>query len=148
MGSESVFDMKSLIKKTLIIFCLLTFLVSCFQVETTNPDKAYSYWAGAKPPKDIQLINGEYYQSPHFTLEYELFLEFKATEEWRQEFINYNDLKIDIQNEDWSRFTKLPEWFKPNGNYKVYSRNDEYDRSRYFIEPKSGICYIYETVGM
>lgn len=130
------------------MFCLAILFIGCFSINTSNPEKAYKYWAGVESPEDIEIINGEYYQSPHFSLEYEFFLKFKPTKKWWDEFVDYNDLEIDNQNEDWSAYTKSPKWFKPFNNYSVYSKNDNFDRSRYFIEPKSGICYIYETVGM
>jgi hypothetical protein len=122
--------------------------VSCFSRETTNPEKAYSYWAGTKPPKEIEIINAKYYQSPHFSLEYEFFLKFRPTKKWISEFLDQNGLELDEQNSDWSMWANLPEWFVPEPNCLIYSKNDEFDRSRYFVNPKNGICYIYETVGM
>ena len=131
-------------------FFLLILLVSCFGVETKNPEKAYKYWSGSEIPKEIEIINGAYYQSPHFSLEYELFLKFKSSENWFNDFVEYNNLEIDTIKHDWAGRTELPKWFKPNKNYLIYSKdqNNEFERSRYFINPSNDICYIYETVGM
>ncbi len=136
--------------KKLVPFCLIILLTSCFSTETKNPIKAYEYWARSKPPKEIKLIKGEYYQSPHFTLEYELFLKLKSDKKWFAEFVVNNELEIDTIKHDWSRFTELPDWFRPDNNCLVYTRdqNDEFERSRYIINPKTRICYIYETLGM
>ncbi|WP_103070134.1 hypothetical protein [Aquimarina sediminis] len=136
--------------KKIILFGLLLLLVSCFPVETKNAEKAYKYWSKGEPPKEIKLINGEYYQSPHFSLEYELFLKFKSDKKWFNEFIEYNKLEIDTMRNDWARWTELPKWFKTDSNYLIYAKNqtDEFERSRYFINPKTGICYIYESTGM
>ncbi len=136
--------------KKLLMFSLLTFLVSCLPIETKNAEKAYEYWSGSESPKEIELIKGEYYQSPHFSLEYELFLKFKSDEKWFNDFVEYNKLELDTIKNDWSGWTELPEWFKTDNNYKIYTRNqnDEFERSRYFVNPENGICYIYETVGM
>ena len=133
-----------------MISSLLTLFVSCFPIETNNAEKAYEYWSGSKPPTEIELMKGEYYQSPHFSLEYELFLKFKSDEKWFNEFAEYNALEIDSVGNDWSRRTELPEWFKLDENYLIYTRNqtDENELSRYFTNPATGICYIYETVGM
>ena len=133
-----------------MLFCLPILLASCFVTETDNPEKAYKYWSGSEPPKEIKLIKGRYYQSPHFTLEYEFFLKFKSDKEWFEEFVSYNQLEIDTINHDWTRFTVLPEWFKPDDRSIIYTRdqNDEFERSRYMINPENGICYIYETLGM
>jgi len=134
----------------ILIFSLLTLLVSCFPIETKNAEKTYEYWSGSEPPKEIELIKGEYYQSPHFSLEYELFLKFKSDKNWFNEFVEYNELEIDIVKNDWTMWTELPEWFKTDKNYLIYTKdqNNEFERSRYFINPENGICYIYETVGM
>ena len=136
--------------KKIIVFSLLTLLVSCSKIETQDAEKAYKYWTGNQSPKEIELVKGEYYQSPHFSLEYELFLKFKSDKKWFNEFVEYNKLEIDTLKYDWTRFTKLPEWFKIDQHYLIYTKdqNDEFERSRYFINPANGICYIYETVGM
>ncbi|XMO87714.1 hypothetical protein AAFN75_05375 [Algibacter sp. AS12] len=135
-------------RKLVLAFSSFILFVGCFSIDTSNPKEAYKYWAGVEVYEGIEIMNGEYYQSPHFTLEYEFFLKFKPTKKWWNEFIVINNLEVDNQNVDWSAFTKLPKWFKPVSNYSIYSKNNDFDRSRYFIEEKSGICYIYETVGM
>jgi hypothetical protein len=136
--------------KKIILFSLLILLVSCLPIETKNAEKAYKYWSGSEPPKQIELIKGEYYQSPHFTLEYELFLKFKSDKKWFNEFVEYNGLEIDTIKNKWSQWTKLPNWFVTDKNFLIYAKNqdNEFERSRYFINPTTGICYIYETVGM
>ncbi len=136
--------------KKISLFGIVFLLVGCFSTETKNPEKAYKYWARSGPPKEIELIKGEYYQSPHFTLEYELFLKFKSDKKWFDEFVEYNKLEIDTIGNDWKSWTELPEWFKPDQNYLIYAKNqtDEFERSRYLRNPKTGISYIYETVGM
>ena len=132
------------------IFCLLILFTGCMKIETRNAAKAYEYWAGEKPPKNIRLINGEYYRSPHFTLEYELFLKFKSDKKWFSDFVQYNGLVIDTKKGDWARWNKLPDWFTPDSNSLIYAKDptNEFETSRYFINRKTGTCYIYETVGM
>jgi hypothetical protein len=133
--------------QTILIYLMFLF-TSCFSDSSSDPEEAFQYWAGTNPPKEIEVLNGQYYQSPHFSLEYELFLKFKTTEKWWTEFISENKLELDQQNEGWKRLADLPEWFAPGSNFLVYSKNDQFDRSRYFFDSKNGICYIYETVGM
>jgi hypothetical protein len=133
----------------LTILAFVFFLTtSCLSTKTNDSEKAYKYWAGTEHPKDMTLIEGEYYQSPHFTLEYEFFLKFKPTKKWWNEFIEYNNLEIDSQDKKWSNEVKLPNWFKSNDKFIIYSKNDMLDSSRYLINLETGICYIYETVGM
>ena len=147
--ANGLFTNKNLMKKFIPISLLLLF-VSCFSTNTTNPEKAYKYWTNSEPPKEIELLKGQYYQSSHFFLEYEVFLKFKSNKKWFNEFVTHNKLEIDTVNNNWSRFTELPEWFKPDKNYLIYTvdQNDEFERSRYMMNPENGICYIYETLGM
>ena len=136
--------------KKIIVFSLIFSLISCSKIETKDAYESYKYWAGSEPPKEIKLIEGQYYQSPHFSLEYELFLKFKSDKKWFDEFVKYNKLEIDTVKNDWTQWTTLPKWFKPDQNYLIYTKdqNNEFERSRYFINPNDGMCYIYETVGM
>lgn len=138
-----------IIKKTPLMG-IAFLLISCFTTETKDAKKAYEYWSGNEPPKEIELLKGEYYQSPHFTLEYELFLKFKSDEKWFDKFVEYNGLEIDTIGKDWNLWTKFPEWFKPDQNYLIYAKDqtDEFEHSRYLRNPKTGISYIYETIGM
>ena len=102
-------------------------------------------------PEGFQVIHGEYYQSPHFTLEYELFLKFKPTKSWWYSFKRQNNLVETkaTDEEDWKHFSKHLDWFKPNNNFTVYKITKyKHDRSRYFIDYKTGVCYVYETQGM
>jgi hypothetical protein len=136
--------------KKISLIGIVFLLVGCFLTETKNAEKAYKYWSGNQPPKEIELIKGEYYQSPHFIREYELFLKFKSYKTWFDEFIEYNGLQVDTVGNELQGWTKLPEWFKPNQNYLIYAKDqtDKFGRSRYLRNPKTGISYIYETLGM
>jgi hypothetical protein len=135
-------------KKIITLLFLTTILISCLPVNTSNPENAFGYWSGMKPPEGMEIFEGKYNRSPHFTMEYEFILKFKPTEKWWKEYISINELKIDTIKNNWSKNIKLPKWFNTNENYTIYSKNDELDHSRYFINPSTGICYIYETVGM
>jgi len=136
--------------KKVIIISLLILFGSCHGVEKTDSNKAYELWSGNEPPKGIELMNGKYYQSPHFSHEYEIFLKFKSDENWFYEFVEYNGLVIDNVGNDWTKWTEFPEWFKIDNKYLTYTKdqNNEFEHSRYFINPENGICFIYETVGM
>jgi hypothetical protein len=63
------------VKIAFIVFLLLSasLLTACFERRTTNPLQAYRYWSGENPGKDIQLHHARYWQSPHFTKEYERY---------------------------------------------------------------------------
>lgn len=125
-------------------------MVSCLSIETNNAEKAYKHWSKSEVPDQIELIKGQYYQSPHFSLEYELFLKFKAEDEWFNSFLEHNQLEKDTIKNEWSLWTDLPEWFQIDEGFEIYAKNqsDVFERSRYMRNPKTGICYIYETLGM
>ncbi|MFD1061902.1 hypothetical protein ACFQ1Q_01490 [Winogradskyella litorisediminis] len=129
-----------------MIFIISFSLAGCYSKSSTNPEEVYKYWLGEKPPKELKIINGSYYQSPHFTLEYEVFLEMEVTKTWWKDFIRINNLSLDNTSSDF--LTELPEWFKFNSSYTKYSNKDKYDRSAYFINLKNGKCFIYETLGI
>ncbi|XLS29027.1 hypothetical protein ACJD0Z_17740 [Flavobacteriaceae bacterium M23B6Z8] len=138
-----------MIKKIIACFVFLT-LLGCWPVETHDPEEAYEYWAKSEPPEEIELLEGTYYQTPHFTLEYECFLKFRADKKWFEEFVNHNKLQPDTIGHNWSRYTKVPDWFNPDDSYLIYALDPEekFKRSRYFYHRNMGICYIYQTIGM
>ena len=49
--------------RTAFNIALLFTLVGCFEKNTDNPNKAYQYLTGEKPDKEIQVINGKYWES-------------------------------------------------------------------------------------
>ena len=133
---------------------ILTFFLSlaffCCAKKTANAEQAYEYWAGSKPPNDIEVIEGEYYESPHFTLEYELSLKLKSNRKLFNDFVAQNGFVIDSVANQWTKPSELPEWFEPEIGSVVYCKDptDKFDRSRYFYNYETGVWYIYETIGM
>lgn len=127
-----------------VAFVLTVFLLtSCSEVKTTDPKDTYKNWAGANPPSDIELINGRYWQSAHWTKEYIMYLQFKPTEEWWSEFLKQNYISAD--KNDWSMPSDAPTWFKPSDNSIRYGGGADFDQSsRYFRDTITGVCYIYE----
>ena len=130
--------------RILLFFLLAMVSVSCQQKETDDPLQAYKYWAGSNPPEEIQILNGRYWESAHWTKEYIMYLKISPTPEWWDAFVAMNQLTIDhagyILPED------APAWFDVRRDFVVYSRKGVFDQgSRYFLDPISGICYLYEV---
>lgn len=50
-------------KLTLILIILIS--IGCAEKQTTDPIKTYEYWFGAKAPKEIKIIKGNYWRSAH-----------------------------------------------------------------------------------
>lgn len=118
-------------------------LVSCMEKKTTDANDAYKYWAGTNPPSDLQVINGQYWQSSHWTKEYILYLKFKPTDKWWNDFIKENHLPTDTNK--WTKPDDAPNWFQPTDSCVKYGFDDEFDQgSRYFRDTTTGVSYIYE----
>lgn len=129
--------------RTLTIAILtLLLLTNCSEINTTNPVESYKYWAGTKPPKDLEVIQAKYWQSAHWTKEYILYLKLKPTDEWWKEFVEQNDLRKD--NGQWSMPIDSPEWFKLPDNFTLYRRENDFYDSRFFRDNGTGECYIYD----
>ena len=128
------------LRTTIILISVL--LTSCSEIRTDDPTDSYKYWAGTKPTDDIKILNGQYWQSAHWTKEYILYLKAKPTDEWWDEFLKQNQLQID--NEDWSKSSDSPDWFQLTDNIEAYKHADDFNDSRYFRDKITGECYIYE----
>ena len=129
----------------IIFILLLTILVltSCTETKTSNAKDTYKYWAGTNPPVDLELLNGQYWQSPHWTKEYIMYLKFKPTNNWWNEFLKQNSISKDKGN--WTFPSDAPIWFKPSDNSIRYRGAADFDQgSRFFRDSLSGLCYIYE----
>jgi hypothetical protein len=102
--------------KKILIFSLLILsitLTCCFQVHTDNPEKAFKYWTRIPlPDSEVEVLKGKYWQSGHFTLEYEAYFELVASKEWRNELIRLNDLSVDTT--EWYCPKDIPGWFFPS----------------------------------
>ncbi len=134
---------EKLMSRLIAILLILTFLTSCSEVKTTDPEKIYKYWSGAAAPTNLELLKGQYWQSAHWTSEYIMFLKFRPTENWWTEFIEQNQLQAD--NDNWNKPTDAPSWFNPTEQMKMYSSGDNFNQgSRYFIDTLTNESYIYE----
>jgi hypothetical protein len=127
----------------LIMIIVLLLLTSCSEINTTNTNEVFRYWDGKNPPPDIQLLQGQYWQSEHWTAEYIVYLKFKSTEEWWNKFLKKNELSTDKNN--WTLPGDAPDWFRPSNNSVRFGTIDDFDQgSRYFRDPITQVCYIYE----
>jgi len=110
---------------------------------TTDAEEAYMYWAGTKPPADVQVEKGQYWQSSHFTKEYIMYLKLKSTTQWWKLFVEQNNQEV--KTDLWIRPDDTPAWFNPSKHCIQYGNNDDFDQgSRFFRDTLTGECYIYE----
>jgi len=134
---------KTAMKRLLIILFTLFALTSCYEKKSNDALKTYKYWAGTKPPDELQLIDGKYLQSAHWTKEYIMYLKFKPTKLWWDEFLKQNNISED--KSDWTMPSDAPNWFNPSETSVRYGGNTDFDQgSRYFRDTITRICYLYE----
>ena len=131
------------ITKALLGLLIALILTSCSEIKTNNPKETYKYWSGSNSPKDFELLNGQYWQSSHWSKEYIMYLKFRPSEIWWKVFLQQNKISIDKGN--WELPDDAPIWFKPSNNSIRYMESGDFDEgSRYFADTLTGICYIYE----
>lgn len=130
--------------------CLLV-LFSCKEINTTDKSEIFQLWTGGNLPKNVEVINGSYWQSPHFTKEYEVYIQIKSTNDWWKEFKKINNLdqyktSLDKDLEDkfyrtpHKEIIEQPNWFKPEKTCEVFVNGD----SQYFWNPKAKMLFIHE----
>ena len=135
-------------RKAVALLAALVLLSGCSEVKTSDAQEAYCYWAGTRywpgsqSPADMEVLAGQYWRSPHFTLEHEVFLKLKPTKEWWDAFVEQNGL---VKNDTpWVTPKNLPDWFQPSEKSIRYHRPNYSARS--FHDPETGIVYIYELI--
>jgi hypothetical protein len=117
-------------------------LTSCSEIKTSDAKETFKYWAGTNPPADIELLNGQYWQSSHWTKEYIMYLKLKPSKIWWDEFVKQNSLVVDTTK--WSKPDDAPDWFEPTKDSKEYGQTGFSQGSQYFQDTTTGICYSYE----
>jgi hypothetical protein len=129
--------------KLVITILFLTLLSGCAEQTTENAIQAYTLWAKEPPPKEVQLIHGRYWQSSHWTNEYVMYLELKASKSWRNEYIIQNNLfeandLVEIPDD-------APVWFRPDKKYRTFKPKVYQQGSASYIDTVSGKVFIYEV---
>jgi len=127
-------------RKNILIGLLgLLFLSACSEIKTNDAQKAYLNWTNEAPPKEVKVIDGKYWQSGHWTREYEVFLHLKVSREWSYEYVKQNGLRSDSSM--WVETKETPIWFKPSTRLKHYSAGNT---SQYFWDSAGNECYLHE----
>ena len=121
---------------------ILIFLGSCTEKKTDDPIETYKFWSGESPPENIEILNGKYWQSAHWSKEYIMYLELKAPAQWRSQFIRQNNLvetkTIPILPSD------APAWFSPRKNLRILAHTENGQGSSYYEDTVTGEMFIYE----
>src|SRR5690606_34143911 len=106
-------------KKYSFFLIISFFLVCCYDKTFSNPTEVYQLWTGTKPSKQIKVINGQYWESGHWTKEYVLFLELQTVKSFWERFKKENNLIIDSFYNG-IIISEKTEWFVPTENCIIY----------------------------
>lgn len=131
--------------KLSIFLILLIILSGCIEKNTSDPQEAYSYWIKSDIKSKIEVINGKYWESPHFSYEYIIYLELKVIAEWWNKFSKENELIIDPYENGLLSNNDFPKWFKPSKEFVTNKSKIDLDQgSMYFYNEKTQSVFIYE----
>jgi hypothetical protein len=98
--------------------------------------ETYRYWAGQDPDEDMEVLNGEYWSSAHWSKEYTLYLELRFPR--AEDFVMGRNFK---RLDAWRDLRDGPDWFDPPKHYEVWEGSLG---SLYYLHPKKGHIYIFE----
>jgi hypothetical protein len=121
------------------LVCLVMLFNSCIEKNTTDPIKAFTYWM-PKVPEGVKVINGTYWESPHWTKEYILYLEMQASEKWLKQF--HIDDRLTQDESIFSVPEDAPTWFRPPANYKDW-RSGVQGPFEFFEDRKTGHLFVF-----
>ena len=133
-------------KFKLSIFLIQLIIFSgCSEKDVRNLKEAYSYWIKSDMNSKVEVVNGKYWESSHFSHEYIIYLELKIDSYWWTKFSKENELVIDTyQNESFYN-NDFPKWFKPSKEFVAYKSNTDSDQeSMYFYNKKTQSVFIYK----
>ena len=126
----------------IILAFQISIILSCSSKISEKPNEIYKLWAGEKPPDDIIVLKGKYWQSGHFTKEYEMYLKLKASNSWIKQFVTQNKLRF-VANEP-NYPSDAPDWFKPLSSFKVWEPSGFNQGSVIYVDYITGPMFIYE----
>lgn len=129
--------------KYFLLLLPVLLLSGCLSKETSSAEKTYRYWAGEDAPRELRLLKGKYWESPHFTKEYIMFLEIQAPKSWVNSFIALNKL-APSKDSGFVQPSEAPSWFKPTKRQIAFEPTGFSQGSTYFIDTLSGHMLIYE----
>lgn len=114
----------------------------CTHIHTDNPEKAFKYWTHIPlPNNEVEVLRGKYWQSGHFTLEYEAYFQIVKSKEWRDELIRLNSLSVDTA--EWYCPKDVPNWFFPPKSFIQYQSPNN-SQFKFWIQQPGDTVYIYD----
>jgi hypothetical protein len=114
------------ISRLLLVLLGCVFLVGCHESGTWKDDsKNWKRIFHASKPPDVTVIHSLFWRSPHFTYEFEYFLQIQKNDDFKKKLFYYNKLKqlaTPTELHDVAAFfEEKPSWFlpKPISDYEI-----------------------------
>jgi hypothetical protein len=134
------------------LYAALFLTAGCSEVRTSDPEEVYARWSNGRKPDGLELLEGEYWQSAHWSKEYVMYLKAKASKEWWAQYKQINGFEghrideVDVSKSEIFRidnpgWLEKPDWFKPDLRSEVYG---QFGGSKYFWDAQDEIIFIYE----
>ncbi|WP_262152465.1 hypothetical protein [Chryseobacterium foetidum] len=124
-------------------------MISC-GIETDDKEQIFYLWTNSDLPNDVKTINAKYWESGHWSKEYEIYIHLKPSEKWWTDFKKINNLNSSKANfsaeinsklkSDFKSILTIPKWFKPTVNSTVYQK----ENSEYYWNEKTHDLFIHE----
>jgi hypothetical protein len=143
--------LKSIYSVTLLLSCLLLTGCGYFYSGTWEDDPdTWERVYGYEKPNEIQVVHSWYWRSPHFTMEYELYMETTLNKDIIHSFLSKGDMvqRPGYVNEsvgDLVDYDTRPAWFGPKtlDKYEVWVSNNP-EEFKFFIDRDTGHLYWHE----
>jgi hypothetical protein len=136
--------------KLLAIILVAGCVTGCHESGTWKEDaKNWKRIFRASKPADIAVVHSQFWRSPHWTYEFEYFLQVAPSDEFKKTLFHLNKLKRLTTEEELRKavdfFGEKPTWFLPKAisNYGVWKYEDQPDsRFRIFIDRETGDLFL------
>ena len=143
--------MTNMKNKQLLIFFLSITIFNCSSGTFENDPNTWAKVFNQKKPGNVEILNSRFWKSAHWSYEYEVFIEFKASKEFIDDyFIKYDSL-ISPDEDNYHLlddfFFDKPKWFQPKEykDYQIWISNDKWNDTKLFINKNSGVVYFHHS---
>ncbi|WP_299121455.1 hypothetical protein [uncultured Tenacibaculum sp.] len=133
-----------------LLFFLISFMLIGCGIETYDAEKAYDYWENGNINEEVEIVNGQFWKSDHWTYEYAVFLKLKPSKKWKKKFFKiYKTKKNKIgkynpKNQEHStlylEWFEKPDWFFPTSEFEVFKGYG----GNYYWNEKDNVLLFFE----
>jgi hypothetical protein len=135
-------------KRAVLLLALC--LAGCHEAGTWQDDaKNFQRIFRVSQPKDVTVVHSRFWRSPHWSYEFEYFVQIQRNENFKKRLFEHNKLKEPETEDERKRITdcfqEKPAWFipKPLDQYEVWIYSDEPgSHFRVFIDRDTGDIFV------